>query len=127
MPNLSESQINMLLKQKNTTFFESEKLNAFFNFWIYIFKKIIFSLVSVKLWAFIFIIYISRDLLMKDYLNGSNFSAILICLIPAYFAAREYAKSSSNSIASKILDNPVVDSIKDKILKEDEKSEELDD
>lgn len=132
MSDLTESQWNMLQKKTETNLFDNKTLNAFLAFWIYIFKKIIFSLVSVKVWAFIGVTWISTYLVIGEYINGANFAAIICTLITTVLVSREVAKMGYNSVAEKVNSNPVVgtvgtivDTIKDKIL--NEKSEELDD
>ena len=114
MINLSESQINMMIKQKTSRYVDNKHLNAFLNFWIYVFKKLIFAIISIKVLAFILVIYVCRALLIDGFLNGTNFSSILICIIPAFFAAREYSKVAANkSFIENLKTNPVIDQITD--------------
>lgn len=107
---LTKSQIKML-NQKQTI--SSNKLiNSFFTFWIYIFKKIIFSCTSVKVWSLVGLSWLNAWLVVNSYINGSNFAAIQICLISTVLVAREFSKKShSNGIISAISDNPIVQKI----------------
>ena len=133
MSDLTESQINMLQKKNETILFENTLLNSFCTFWLYIIKKIIFLLVSVKVWALIGITWISTYLVIGGYINGSNFAAIICTLVTTILAAREVAKIGYNTVAEKVSTSPtpvgpvgsIVDTIKDKIL--NETTEELDD
>jgi hypothetical protein len=132
MSDLTESQINMLQKKSEFKIFENNYINSFFAFWIYIFKKIVFSLVSVKVWAFIGVTWVSTYLVIGGYITGSNFAAIICTLITTVLVSREVAKMGYNSVAEKINSTPavttvtnVVDTIKDKILNEN--AQELDD
>jgi hypothetical protein len=132
MSDLTESQINMLQKKSEFKIFENNYINSFFAFWIYIFKKIIFSLVSVKVWAFIGVTWVSTYLVIGGYITGANFAAIVCTLITTVLVTREVAKLSYNSVAEKVNATPaastvttIVDTIKDKILNEN--SKELDD
>lgn len=114
MINLTESQINMMLKQKTSNYVSNIHLNAFLNFWIYVFKKLIFAIISIKVLAFILVVYVCRSLLIDGFLTGTNFSSILICIIPAFFAAREYSKVSTNkTFLEQLKTNPVVEQITD--------------
>jgi hypothetical protein len=114
MINLSESQINMMIKQKTSRYVDNKYLNSFLNFWVYVFKKLIFAIISVKVLAFILIVYVCRSLLIDGFLNGTNFSSILICIIPAFFAAREYSKVAANtSFIENLKTNPVIEQITD--------------
>ena len=128
---LTESQINMLQKKNETNLFENKMLNAFCAFWLYVFKKIIFICISFKVWAFSAILWISTWLVINDYINGSNWAAVVISLITTVLCARELAKFGYNNIAEKVANNPIVDKVSDaasvlknKILNE---TEELDD
>lgn len=132
MSDLTESQWNMLQKKTETNLFDNKTLNAFCAFWIYILKKIIFSLVSVKVWAFIGVTWISTYLVIGGYITGANFAAIICTLITTVLVSREVAKMGYNSVAEKVSTTPavstvttIVDTIKDKILNEN--TQELDD
>lgn len=130
---LTESQITMLLKKDDTQIFANKNLNAFIVFWVYVFKKIIFSLVSVKLWCFVGVTWVCTYLTVGGFINGANFAAIMCTMITTVLAAREVAKMSFNTAATTVASsNPVADkalevatTIKDKIL--NEMHEELDD
>lgn len=105
---LSESQITMLKKQKEFSLFNTPILNSFFGFWLYIIKKIIFACTSVKVWALVGFSALNAWLLVNGYLESSGFAAIQISLITTTLVAREYAKSSNNSIVEKIQNMPIV-------------------
>lgn len=127
---LSESQINMLKKQKEFSIFENPLMNSFFGFWLYIIKKIIFACTSVKVWALVGFSWLNAWLLVNGYLESAGFAAIQIALITTTLVAREFAKSSSNSIVEKIQSIPIVGKLTEAagFGKQDETlDEELDD
>lgn len=120
---LTESQITMLKKKDETKIFDNVLLNAFIVFWIYIIKKIIFSLVSVKVWALIGITWVSTYLVIGGYITGANFAAIICTLVTTILAAREVAKIGYTTAEKTVAaTNPtagtIIDTIKDKILNE---------
>ena len=123
MINLSESQINMMIKHKTTGYVNNTHINSFLNFWVYVFKKLIYAIISIKVLAFILVVYVCRALLIDGFLTGTNFSSVLICIIPAFFAAREYSKvASTKTFMEQLTSNPIIEQIKD-TLTTDNKTE----
>lgn len=67
-------------------------VNKFVNYLIRVFKKIIDTCLSVKVWCLVGISWLCTWLVVKSYITGANFASIEIALITTVMAAREFAK-----------------------------------
>jgi len=63
---------------------------------LYIFKKIVLSLFSVKLWAYFLCFFFCCWMLYSEKMTGEVFSNTILSLYGLTFALREYSKSQAN-------------------------------